>query len=163
MARCFDKPIRVLYIDSDIACRDRLTRELEANSYPTFIVHTYDSIDVVPEVFEAGTEPQVLMMDMHTPWHCKDEKLCAFNLCAMRYNAIPLILLSARDRNLDLIYELVQAGADNVFIKSRDLELLVLFLVKALARHAQNSQTQEKLSRTWQVISNVKQELATAR
>lgn len=167
----FTDPIRVIHVDKDPDVRAHIANQLKASDYPKFEVLSVERLDDLNKPAARKIKPDVVLIDTGA---CHGDlspeaQYKLFRDTMLRFTKAPMILLSADALDLDRIYDLVVAGADNIFIKrpsptSNDvppclycpsgLNTLVVFVVKAIARASRRANT--LIDDTWKLLTEVR-------
>ncbi len=111
---------KILVVEDDLVTQRVLSTRLEINGYE--VITAPDGEDGLKKARKES--PDLVMLDLMLP------KMTGYEVCRMlkfddKYKKIPIIVLSALDQQ-DEREKAVKAGADAVFIKPFDLELLLV-------------------------------------
>ena len=115
-----DQAKKILVAEDDLVTQRMLSIRLEINGYN--VVTAQDGEEALKKAKEE--KPDLLLLDLMMP------KMTGYEVCRMlkfddKYKNIPIIVLSALERQ-DEREKAVKAGADAVFVKPFDLELLLV-------------------------------------
>ena len=111
---------KILVVDDDLVTQMVLSVRLEVNGYD--VITAPDGEEGLKKAKEEN--PDLLVLDLMMP------KMNGYEVCRMlkfddQYKNIPIIVLSALDQQEER-EKAVESGADAVFIKPFDLELLLV-------------------------------------
>ncbi len=111
---------KILVVEDDLVTQRILAARLEINGYK--VITASDGEEGLKKA--RNEKPDLVMLDLMLP------KMTGYEVCRMlkfddKYKKIPIIVLSALDRQ-DEREKAVKAGADAVFVKPFDLELLLV-------------------------------------
>ena len=111
---------KILVVEDDLVTQRVLSARLEINGYE--VITAQDGEEGLKKARKES--PDLVMLDLMMP------KMTGYEVCRMlkfddKYKNIPIIVLSALDQQ-DEREKAVKAGADAVFIKPFDLELLLV-------------------------------------
>ncbi len=111
---------KILVVEDDLVTQRVLSARLEINGYE--VITAQDGEEGLKRARKEN--PDLVMLDLMLP------KMTGYEVCRMlkfddKYKKIPIIVLSALDRQ-DEREKAVKAGADAVFVKPFDLELLLV-------------------------------------
>ena len=111
---------KILVVEDDLVTQRVLSARLEINGYE--VITAQDGEEGLKKARKEN--PDLVTLDLMLP------KMTGYEVCRMlkfddKYKKIPIIVLSALDQQ-DEREKAVKAGADAVFIKPFDLELLLV-------------------------------------
>ena len=111
---------KILVVEYDLVTQRILAARLEINGYK--VITAPDGEEGLKKARKEN--PDLVMLDLMLP------KMTGYEVCRMlkfddKYKKIPIIVLSALDQQ-DEREKAVKAGADAVFVKPFDLELLLV-------------------------------------
>ena len=111
---------KILVVEDDLVTQRVLSARLEINGYE--VITAQDGEEGLKKARKEN--PDLVMLDLMLP------KMTGYEVCRMlkfddKYKKIPIIVLSALDQQ-DEREKAVKAGADAVFVKPFDLELLLV-------------------------------------
>ena len=111
---------KILVVEDDLVTQRVLSARLEINGYE--VITAQDGEEGLKKARKES--PDLVMLDLMMP------KMTGYEVCRMlkfddKYKNTPIIVLSALDQQ-DEREKAVKAGADAVFIKPFDLELLLV-------------------------------------
>ena len=111
---------KILVVEDDLVSQRVVSARLEINGYD--VITAQDGEEGLKKAKEES--PDLLILDLMMP------KMTGYEVCRMlkfddKYKDIPIIVLSALERQ-DEREKAVKAGADAVFVKPFDLELLLV-------------------------------------
>ena len=111
---------KILVVEDDLVTQRVLSARLEINGYE--VITAQDGEEGLKKARKES--PDLVMLDLMMP------KMTGYEVCRMlkfddKYKNTPIIVLSALDQQ-DEREKAIKAGADAVFIKPFDLELLLV-------------------------------------
>ena len=111
---------KILVVEDDLVTQRVLSARLEINGYE--VITAQDGEEGLKKARKEN--PDLVMLDLMMP------KMTGYEVCRMlkfddKYKNIPIIVLSALDQQ-DEREKAIKAGADAVFIKPFDLDLLLV-------------------------------------
>ncbi len=111
---------KILLVDDEPEMVEMVKMRLEAHGYE--IITANDGLGGLEKA--RNENPDLILLDLMLP------KMTGYEVCRMlkfddKYKKIPIIVLSALDQQ-DEREKAVKAGADTVFVKPFDLELLLV-------------------------------------